>query len=80
MASLEAAASLTVIAGKTHLYWRIAQLAHGYWRDYPRVIAMVSRRTWLARSESVMRSLPCRVSKRIGWFLSSSAGETRSAA
>ena len=51
VASLEAAASLTVIAGKAHLYWRIAQLAHGYWRDFPRVIAVVSRRTWLALNE-----------------------------
>lgn len=51
VASLEAAASLTVIAGKAHLYWRIAQLAHGYWRDYPRVIAVVSRRMWLAINE-----------------------------
>ena len=51
VASLEAAASLTVVAGKAHLYWRIAQLAHGYWRDFPRVIAVVSRRTWLLLNE-----------------------------
>ena len=51
VASLEAAAALTVMAGKAHLYWRIAQLAHGYWRDFPRVIAMVSRRTWLVLNE-----------------------------
>jgi tetratricopeptide (TPR) repeat protein len=51
VASLEAAASLTVIAGKAHLYWRIAQLVHGYQRDFPRVIAVVSRRTWLALNE-----------------------------
>jgi tetratricopeptide (TPR) repeat protein len=51
VASLDAAASLTVVAGKAHLYWRIAQLVHGYWRDFPRVIAVVARRTRLALND-----------------------------
>jgi tetratricopeptide (TPR) repeat protein len=49
--TLEAALPLTVMAGKSHLYWRIAQLAHGYRRDYPRVISVVSQRTWLVLNE-----------------------------
>lgn len=47
VATLEAATPLTIIAGRSHLYWRIAELAHAYWRDNDRVIAMVSQRTWL---------------------------------
>ena len=46
-AVLDSATSLTVIAGKAQLYWRIAQLAHLYRRDYSRVIQVLSRRTWL---------------------------------
>jgi len=46
VATLEGATTLTIMAGRAHLYWRIAELAHGYWRDNDRVIAMVSRRTW----------------------------------
>jgi tetratricopeptide (TPR) repeat protein len=47
VAILEATMPLTVIAGQSHLYWRIAELAHGYWRDNDRVIAMLSKRTRL---------------------------------
>src|SRR4051812_41134370 len=50
--TLEAATSLTVMAGKSHLYWRIAQLAHGYQRDHARVIAVLSRRAWLLPGEA----------------------------
>jgi tetratricopeptide (TPR) repeat protein len=51
IATLEAALPLTVMAGRSHLYWRIAQLAHGYQRDYPTVIAMTSQRMWLLLNE-----------------------------
>jgi tetratricopeptide (TPR) repeat protein len=48
---LEDAASLIVVAGKTHLYWRIAQMAHGYHRDHARVIAVLTRRVHLVPNE-----------------------------
>jgi len=38
IAVLDEATLLTVVAGKSQLYWRIAQLAHGYRRDYAHVI------------------------------------------
>lgn len=44
---LEATTGLTILAGRSHLYWRIAELAHAYRRDNDRVISMLSRRTWL---------------------------------
>ena len=47
VATLESATALTIIAGRSQLYWRIAELAHAYWRDNERVIAMISQRTWL---------------------------------
>jgi tetratricopeptide (TPR) repeat protein len=49
--ALEPATALTVMAGKTHLYWKIAQLAHAYNRDYPRVIALIASRNWLVLNE-----------------------------
>jgi len=52
IATLETALPLTVMAGRSHLYWRIAQLAHAYRRDSPRVISMVSSRTWLLLNEA----------------------------
>jgi Flp pilus assembly protein TadD len=48
---LEDAASLIVVAGKTHLYWRIAQMAHGYHRDHARVITVLTRRVHLVPNE-----------------------------
>jgi tetratricopeptide (TPR) repeat protein len=50
-AALEPATSLTVVAGKAQLYWRIAQLAHLYRRDYARVIDLTARRAWLLLNE-----------------------------
>jgi tetratricopeptide (TPR) repeat protein len=51
IAQLDEAASLPVPAGKVHLYWRIAQLAHGYRRDHAHVIAVLSRRMQLVPNE-----------------------------
>jgi tetratricopeptide (TPR) repeat protein len=48
---LEDAAALIVVAGKSHLYWRIAQMAHGYHRDHARVIAVLTRRVRLVPNE-----------------------------
>jgi tetratricopeptide (TPR) repeat protein len=48
---LEDSASLIVIAGKVHLYWRIAQLAHALHRDNPRVIDALTRRMRLVPNE-----------------------------
>jgi tetratricopeptide (TPR) repeat protein len=50
-AALEPATSLTVVAGKAQLYWRMAQLAHLYRRDYARVIDLTARRAWLLLNE-----------------------------
>lgn len=50
-AALEPATSLTVVAGKAQLYWRIAQLAHLYRRDYARVIDLTAQRAWLLLNE-----------------------------
>ena len=50
-AVLEPATSLTVVAGKAQLYWRIAQLAHLYRRDYARVIDLTAQRAWLLLNE-----------------------------
>jgi tetratricopeptide (TPR) repeat protein len=52
VATLEAAIPLTVMAGKSHLYWRIAQLAHAYRRDHARVIGVLSKRAWLLPGEA----------------------------
>ncbi len=49
---LEEAASLIVVAGRSHLYWRIAQMAHGYHRDHERVIAVLTRRARLVPNEA----------------------------
>jgi tetratricopeptide (TPR) repeat protein len=51
VATLREAASLTIPAGKLHLYWRIAELAHGYQRDYGLVIDVLSRRVRLVPNE-----------------------------
>jgi tetratricopeptide (TPR) repeat protein len=51
VALLDEAARLTVVAGKAHLYWRIAELAHGYQRDYGHVIDVLSRRARLLPNE-----------------------------
>lgn len=51
IAVLEDAASLIVVAGKAHLYWRIAQLAHLYYRDHPRVIDVLTGRVRLVPNE-----------------------------
>jgi tetratricopeptide (TPR) repeat protein len=48
---LEESASLLVVAGKSHLYWRIAQMAHGYHRDHARVIAVLTARVRLVPNE-----------------------------
>jgi tetratricopeptide (TPR) repeat protein len=48
---LDEAASLTVVAGRVHLYWRIAELAHGYQRDHEHVIDVLSRRARLLRNQ-----------------------------
>ncbi len=48
---LEEAAALTVVAGKAQLYWRIAELAQAYRRDYPRVITALARRVRLIRND-----------------------------
>jgi tetratricopeptide (TPR) repeat protein len=48
---LEEAASLIVVAGKAHLYWRIAEMAHGYHRDHARVIDFLTRRIRLVPNE-----------------------------
>jgi tetratricopeptide (TPR) repeat protein len=48
---LDEAASLTVVAGKTHLYWKVAELAHAYHRDSRRVIQALSRRARLVPNE-----------------------------
>jgi tetratricopeptide (TPR) repeat protein len=48
---LDEAASLTVVAGKVHLYWRIAEVAHLYRRDHEHVIDVLSRRARLIRNQ-----------------------------
>jgi tetratricopeptide (TPR) repeat protein len=50
--TLSEAASLIVVAGKAHLYWRIAQLAHLYSRDHARVIDVLTRRVRLVPNEA----------------------------
>lgn len=49
--ALEDAASLIVVAGKSHLLWRIAQVAHLYHRDYERVIDVLAQRVRVAPNE-----------------------------
>ena len=48
---LEESASLVVAAGKAHLYWRIAQIAHAQHRDHRRVIAALTQRMRLVPNE-----------------------------
>jgi tetratricopeptide (TPR) repeat protein len=48
---LEESASLIVVAGKVHLYWRAAQLAHLLHRDHRRVIDLLTRRMRLVPNE-----------------------------
>ena len=49
---LEEAAALPIVAGRAHLLWRIAEIAHEYRRDVDRVIAMVSQMVRLVPNES----------------------------
>lgn len=49
---LEAAASLTVMAGKGALYWRIAEISHVH-QDYERVASALSRRARLMPNEPI---------------------------
>ena len=51
IATLEEAAMLTVVAGKSALYWRIAQLAHRH-QDFERVVTALSRRVRLLPNEA----------------------------
>jgi tetratricopeptide (TPR) repeat protein len=48
---LEESASLIVVAGKVHLYWRIAELAHLLHRDNRRVIDVLTQRMRLVPNE-----------------------------
>ncbi|HEV8392728.1 MAG TPA: tetratricopeptide repeat protein [Vicinamibacterales bacterium] len=48
---LEDSTSLIVVAGKVHLYWRVAQLAHLLHRDHRRVIEVLTRRMRLVPNE-----------------------------
>jgi tetratricopeptide (TPR) repeat protein len=48
---LEESTSLIVVAGKVHLYWRIAQIAHAQHRDHRRVIDALTRRMRLVPNE-----------------------------
>jgi tetratricopeptide (TPR) repeat protein len=50
--ALEEAASLIVVAGKAHLYFRIAQMVHGYYRDHARVIDLLTKRVRLVPNEA----------------------------
>jgi tetratricopeptide (TPR) repeat protein len=51
IATLNETASLIVVAGKAHLYWRIAELVHLYTRDHARVIDILTRRVRLVPNE-----------------------------
>jgi tetratricopeptide (TPR) repeat protein len=51
IAILAESTSLIVVAGKVHLYWRIAQLAHLLHRDHRRVIDVLTRRMRLVPNE-----------------------------
>jgi tetratricopeptide (TPR) repeat protein len=51
LALLEEAADLIVVAGKGTLYWRIAEVAQGYRRDYTRVIVALAQRVRLMRND-----------------------------
>jgi tetratricopeptide (TPR) repeat protein len=44
-------ASLIVVAGRVHLYWRIAQIAHAQYRDHRRVIDALTQRLRLVINE-----------------------------
>ena len=48
---LEESTPLIVVAGKVHLYWRIAELAHLLHRDNRRVIEVLTRRMRLVPNE-----------------------------
>jgi tetratricopeptide (TPR) repeat protein len=52
IAMLDAAAELTVPAGKAHLYWRIAELAHRH-QDYDRVADALGHRVRLLPNEPI---------------------------
>jgi len=49
---LEDAAALPVVAGRVHLLWRIAEMAHSYQRDLDHVISVVSQMARLAPNEA----------------------------
>ena len=49
--ALEESASLIVVAGKVHLYWRIAQIAYAQHRDHRRVIDVLTQRMRLVPNE-----------------------------
>jgi tetratricopeptide (TPR) repeat protein len=48
---LDESTALIVVAGKVHLYWRIAQLAHALHRDHRRVIDLLTQRMRLVPAE-----------------------------
>ena len=48
---LEESASLIVVAGKVHLYWRIARIAYAQHRDHRRVIDVLTQRMRLVPNE-----------------------------
>jgi len=52
LALLEQAVALPIVAGRAHLLWRIAEIAHEYRRDSDRVIAVVSQMVRLVPNES----------------------------
>ena len=51
IALLEEAAALPIVAGRVHLLWRTAQIAHGYHRDVEYVVRVTSERTRLVANE-----------------------------
>ena len=53
IAAIEAATSLTVIAGKGHLYWRLARLLHRH-QDYEGVAIALANRGRLALNEPIV--------------------------
>jgi tetratricopeptide (TPR) repeat protein len=51
VARLEEAAALPVVAGRVHLLWRIAQIAHAYHRDVDYVVKITTERARLVPNE-----------------------------
>jgi tetratricopeptide (TPR) repeat protein len=52
IALLKEAVALPVVAGRVHLLWRLAELSHGYRRDYEHVNAMTTQRVRLVPNEA----------------------------